>query len=149
MAKLYAWIVGRDPRQLEFDFGLWTRKIVRDLIRREFRVKLSEVQVGRLLARMGLSPQRPLYRAYQQNPELAEEWKKVIYPRIRQLAAEEDASIFFEDEASVRTDHHAGTTWAPSARRRWSPRTGSVKLLKWSRRSPRKASCVSGCMRAA
>ena len=72
MAKLYAWIVGRDPRQLEFDFGLWTRKIVRDLIRREFRVKLSEVQVGRLLAKMGLSPQRPLYRAYQQNPELVE-----------------------------------------------------------------------------
>ena len=51
MAKLYAWIVGRDPRQLEFDFGLWTRKIVRDLIRREFRVKLSEVQVGRLRPR--------------------------------------------------------------------------------------------------
>ena len=79
MAKLYAWIVGRDPRQLEFDFGLWTRKIVRDLIRREFRVKLSklsEVQVGRLLAKMGLSPQRPLYRAYQQNPELVEEWKR-------------------------------------------------------------------------
>ena len=130
MAKLYAWIVGRDPRQLEFDFGLWTRKIVRDLIRREFRVKLSEVQVGRLLAKMGLSPQRPLYRAYQQNPELVEEWKRVIYPRIRRLAAEEGASIFFQDEASVRTDHHAGTTWAPVGQTPVVTKTGERKAIK-------------------
>jgi transposase len=130
MAKLYAWIVGRDPRQLEFDFGLWTRKIVRDLIRREFRVKLSEVQVGRLLAKMGLSPQRPLYRAYQQNPELVEEWKRVIYPRIRRLAAEEGASIFFQDEASVRTDHHAGTTWAPVGQTPVVAKTGERKAVK-------------------
>jgi transposase len=113
LSKLYAIITGSDPRQLQFDFGLWTRKIIRDLIRREFGVKFSEVQIGRLLKKMGLSPQRPLYRAYQQDPERVAEWKKSIYPKIRKLAAEEGASIFFEDEASVRTDHHAGTTWAP------------------------------------
>ena len=114
LSKLYAIITGSDPRQLQFDFGLWTRKIIRELIRREFGVKLSEVQVGRLLKKMGLSPQRPLYRAYQQDPERVAEWKKSVYPRIRKLAAEEGASIFFADEASIRTDHHAGTTWAPA-----------------------------------
>ena len=114
LSKLYAIITGSDPRQLQFDFGLWTRKIIRELIRREFGVKLSEVQVGRLLNKIGLSPQRPLYRAYQQDPERVEEWKKSIYPKIRKLAAEEGASIFFEDEASIRADHHAGTTWAPA-----------------------------------
>ena len=113
LSKLYAIITGSDPRQLEFDFGLWTRKIIRELIRREFGVKLSDVQVGRLLNKIGLSPQRPLYRAYQQDPERVEEWKKSAYPKIRKLAAEEGASIFFADEASIRTDHHAGTTWAP------------------------------------
>jgi transposase len=77
-------------------------------------VKFSEVQVGRILTKMGLSPQRPLYRAYQQDPERVAEWKKSIYPKIRKLAAEEGASIFFEDEAGVRTYHHAGTTWAPA-----------------------------------
>src|SRR5512135_828975 len=107
VSQLYAIITRCDPRQLQFDFGLWTGKIMRDLIWQQFGVKFSEVQVGRLLKKMGLSPQRPLYRAWQQNPELVEEWKKVIYPRIRRLASEEGASIFFEDEASVRTDHHA------------------------------------------
>jgi transposase len=113
MSELYAIITGCDPRQLQFDFGLWTRKIIRDLIRKQFGVKFSEVQVGRLLKKMGLSAQRPLYRAYQQDPERVAEWKKAVYPEIRRLAAEEGASIFFEDEASVRTDHHAGTTWGP------------------------------------
>ena len=113
LSKLHALIAGNDPRQLEFDFGLWTRKIIRDLIRREFGVKFSEVQVGRLMKRLGFSPQKPLYRAYQQDPERVEEWRKVVYPKIRRLAADEGASIFFEDEAGIRTDHHAGTTWAP------------------------------------
>ena len=130
MSKLYAIIAGSDPRQFQFDFGLWTRKIIRDLIRREFGVKFSEVQVGRLLTKMGMSPQRPLYRAYQQNPELVEEWKKVIYPKIRKLAAEEDASIFFADEASVRTDHHAGTTWAPVGQTPVVIKTGERKAIK-------------------
>jgi DDE superfamily endonuclease len=62
---------------------------------------------------MRLSPQRPLYLAYQRDPERVEEWKKSVYPRIRKLAADEEASVFFADEASIRTDHHAGTTWAP------------------------------------
>jgi len=129
LSKLYAIITGSDPRQLEFDFGLWTRKIIRELIRREFGVKLSEVQVGRLLNKIGLSPQRPLYRAYQQDPERVEEWKKSAYPRIRKLAAEEGASIFFADEASIRTDHHAGTTWAPAGQTPVVVTTGERKSV--------------------
>ncbi len=49
--------------------------MVGELIRREFAVRLSEVSVGRLLRKLGLSPQRPLYRAYQQNPEAVARWK--------------------------------------------------------------------------
>jgi transposase len=129
MSQLYAIVTGCDPRQLEFDFGLWTRKIIRDLIRREFGVKFSEVQVGRLLKKMGLSAQRPLYRAYQRNPELVEEWKKVIYPKIRRLASEEGASIFFEDEAGLRTDHHAGTTWGAVGQTPVVVKTGERKSI--------------------
>jgi len=129
MSRLYAMVTGCDPRQLQFDFGLWTRKIIRDLIRREFGVKFSEVQVGRLLKKMGLSAQRPLYRAYQRDPERVEEWKKVIYPKIRRLAADEGASIFFEDEAGLRTDHHAGTTWGPVGQTPVVVKTGERKSI--------------------
>ena len=83
LARLYALIAGQDPRQLQFEFALWIREMVREVIRREFRVALSVVSVGRLLRKLGLSPQRPLHRAYQQDPEAVQRWKKEAYPAIR------------------------------------------------------------------
>src|SRR4051794_30496223 len=68
MRRLYSLIAGADPRQLEFGFALWTRDMVRTLIRREFKVSLSAVSVGRLLRTLGLSPQRPLWRGPQGGP---------------------------------------------------------------------------------
>ena len=80
---IFAFIEGSNPKQMQLDSGeLWTRKIVQELIRREFGVELSIVQVGRILNEIGLSPQKPLYRSYKQKPELVEEWKRVIYPEI-------------------------------------------------------------------
>jgi transposase len=116
LQRLSTMVVGNDPRQLQFVFALWTRAMVRELIRREFGVRLSEVSVGRLLRKLGLSPQRPLYRAYQQNPEAVARWKAETYPRLRAQAAEVGATIYFADEAGVRSDYHAGTTWAPVGR---------------------------------
>src|SRR5215203_6614661 len=113
LARLYGLVVSNDPRQLRFAFALWTRAMVRELIGREFGVRLSEVSVGRLLRKLGLSPQRPLYRAYQQNPEAVARWKAETYPQLRAQAAEVGATIYFTDEAGVRSDYHAGTTWAP------------------------------------
>ena len=113
MRKLWTLIVGTDPRQLQFDFALWTCDMVRELIRREFGVGLSAVSVGRLLAKMGMSPQRPLWRAYQQDPGAVQRWKEQEYPAIAVAAAAAGATIYFADEAGIRSDHHAGTTWAP------------------------------------
>jgi transposase len=87
--------------------------MVRELIAREFGVRLSEVSVGRLLRKLGLSPQRPLYRAYQQNPQAVARWKAEEYPAIREQAAQVGATIYFAAEAGVRSDYQAGTTWAP------------------------------------
>jgi transposase len=86
MRRLYTLIVGTDPRQLEFEFALWTRELVRALIRREFRVSLSAVSVGRLLRTLGLSPQRPLWRAWQADPEAVARWKDEQFPAIRARA---------------------------------------------------------------
>jgi transposase len=116
IARLYALIVGQDPRQLQFEFALWTRDMVRQVIRREFKVALSVVSVGRLLRKMGLSPQRPLHRAYEQNPEAVQKWKSETYPAIRAEADAAGATIYFADEAGIRSDYHSGTTWAPIGR---------------------------------
>ncbi len=103
-----------DPRQFQFPFALWTRRIVRDLLRRERGVRVSGVTVGRAMRKLGLSPQRPLRRAWQQNPEAVDQWKRQVYPEIRRRTQAEGARIYFADEAGMRSDYHAGTTWAPA-----------------------------------
>ena len=113
MAKLAKIIRQRNPMQLKFEYALWTLAMIRQLILKQFDVRLSEVSVGRLMKRLGFSPQRPLYRAWQQNPELVESWRETEYPKIARRAKLEDAVIFFADEAGIRSDHHAGTSWAP------------------------------------
>jgi transposase len=113
MSQLYRLIVGNDPRQLSFGFALWTREMVQELIFRQFAIRLSKPSIGKVLARMGMSPQRPLYHAYERDPEKVRTWKEETFPKIQADAKKEGAAIFFADEASVRTDYHAGTTWAP------------------------------------
>jgi len=113
LEKLARIITEKNPRQLKFEFALWTRAMVRKLIMDEFGVILSESQVGRLLHKMGMSPQKPLYRAWQRDPERVQRWLDEQFPAIQKLAKKEKAQIFFGDEAGVRSDYHRGTTWAP------------------------------------
>lgn len=108
---VYDTVTMKSPLQLRFTFALWTSKMIGQLIRQKFGVTLSKASVCRLLGQLGLTPQRPLWRAYQQRPEQVERWLKEEYPGIRALARRENARIFFGDEAGVRSTHHAGTTW--------------------------------------
>ena len=62
------WIIGKDPRQYGFEFGLWTRQIVAALIAEKFGVTLGLTAVGRLLASLEITPQKPLRRAYERDP---------------------------------------------------------------------------------
>lgn len=113
LGELYALVAGNDPRQLQFEFALWTREMVRELIKRRFGVSLAVTSVGRILRGLGMSAQKPLWRAYQADPEAVERWKREEYPDIAKLAKKRKATIYFADEASVRSDYHRGTTWAP------------------------------------
>src|SRR4029077_7656214 len=72
----------------------------------------NNLPVYGLFGHPSFSPQRPLYRAWQQNKALVESWRDKEYPEIAKRAKREGAVIFFADEAGIRSNHHAGTTWA-------------------------------------
>jgi len=111
-ALVFRWINGRDPRQYGMDFGLWTRLIVASLIEEKFNVKLGLTAVGALLARLGLTPQKPLQRAYQRDPEAIEAWQRETFPAIAKLAKKQGGEVYFWDESGFRADTVHGKTWA-------------------------------------
>ena len=65
-----------------------------------------------MLNQLGLTPQKPIWRAYQQQPKAVQKWLDEEYPKIRRMAKQSKGLIFFADEAGIRSEHHAGTTWA-------------------------------------
>ena len=108
---VYDTVTLKNPLQLKFHFALWTSSMIGELIHKRFGVRLSRSSVCRLLGQMGLSAQRPLWRAYQQDPEAVRRWTQEEYPAIRRRARKIGAEIYFGDEAGVRSDFHSGTTW--------------------------------------
>lgn len=111
--RVFRWINGRDPRQYGFDFGLWTRRIVAALIAQKLGLSLGVTAVGRLLAELEITPQKPLRRAYERDPVAIRRWKTQTYPRLKARAKQRGAEIYFLDETGVRSDHVLGRTWAP------------------------------------
>ena len=120
------------PDQLRFEFGLWTLRIIGQLIERQFNMTLSLPTLGKVMKRLGFTPQRPLYRAYEQDASLVQRWHTDEFPRLQARAKARGALIMFADEAGMRSDYHAGTTWGPRGRTPVVRATGqrvSVQML--------------------
>ena len=105
------WIVGKDPRQYGFDYGLWTRRIVQCLIEKKFGIVVGLTAVGRMLAGLEITPQKPLRRAYERDPQAIQEWWDDRYPKLRRRAKKHGAKIYFLDEAGFRSDPVLGRTY--------------------------------------
>jgi transposase len=80
--------------------------------------------VQKLLARWNFTPQKPAYRAYEQDPAEVRRWRKSQYPVIRQKASKQRGIIFWLDETGMRSQHQAGTTYAPKGRTPVVEKTG-------------------------
>ena len=111
-SQVFRWVNGKNPMQYGFDFALWTRAIVRALILQKFKIRLSVTSVGSLLAELNLTPQKPLQRAYQRDPEAIERWQRNTFPAIAKQAQRDGAEIYFWDESGFRADAVHGKTWA-------------------------------------
>src|SRR5437867_2502369 len=86
-------IISKTPDGLNLPFGLWTCRTVQMLIEQQFNIQLCERQVGRYLKEWGFSPQKPIYKAYEQDDKEVEEWLEREYPRIKRKAKREGAVI--------------------------------------------------------
>lgn len=120
------------PDQLKFSFGLWTLRLIGELIHRQFGFTLSKPTLIKTMRNLGFTAQRPLHRAFEQDAALVQAWHDERLPQLKARAKKLGATLMFADEAGMRSDHHAGTTWAPMGRTPIVRSTGqrvSVQML--------------------
>ncbi len=123
-ATVVRMVLGSCPDQLRLPFALWTREAVALLIARRYGIELSLSTIGRYLRHWGLSPQKPMRRAFEKDPAAVRHWLASEYPEIAARAKAEKAGIWWGDEMGVRSDHQTGTSWGRVGQTPVIPGTG-------------------------
>ena len=101
------------PNQLKLAFALWTRVAIQQLIMQLWSIDMPIRTVGEYLRRWGFTPQKPLRKAYKQNPKAVKAWLKEDYPEIAKRAKKEKAEIHWGDETGLCNDSYHGRSYAP------------------------------------
>ena len=120
------------PDQMKLPFALWTRVAVQQLIKQFWSIDMPIRTVGEYLKRWGFTPQKPLRRAYKQNPKAVGKWLNDQYPAIAERAKKEKAEIHWGDETGLCNDSYHGRSFAPRGQTpaiRLHPRCKRVNLI--------------------
>ena len=72
---------------------------------------LHKTTVARLLARLGLSPQRPVRRAFTRDDETCRRWAETEFPAVVRQMQQRQSTLLFEDETGVHEDGPVARTW--------------------------------------
>jgi transposase len=123
-AQIAKTVIDRHPEQLKLPFYLWTRKAVAELIEQRFTIRLSVWTIGRYLKGWGFTPQKPIRKAFERNPEQVRRWLQEEYPAMSKRAKKERALIYWGDEMGVRSDHAAGRCYGRRGNTPVIPGTG-------------------------
>jgi transposase len=115
-AEVRGLIRRRTPDELGLPFALWSRAAVRALIARRCGVALAVRTVGKYLARWGFTAQKPIRRAYEQDPAAVRRWLRRDYPAIVAQAKRARGVVAWGDETGLRSDDVRGRSYAPRGR---------------------------------
>ena len=109
-------IIDKTPDQIKLAYALWTRKAVMELIKQETGIDMPVRSVGEYLKRLGFTPQKPVKKAYEQNPKAMQRRLDDEYPSIKSRAKKENAEIYWGDETGTRNDSQHERSYAPKGK---------------------------------
>ncbi len=125
MQMILATLRDKSPDQLQFEFACRSLQIVRPWILDQFPVQLSLSTVRRILRRLGLTPQRPQFRASLQNAAAVRTRIAATYPALAQRTQEQGALLLWAAEAGRTAHDHRGTPWGCRGRTPLVQQTGA------------------------
>ena len=109
-------IIDKMPDQLKLPYALWTRKAIRDLIKRTYSINIAIRTMGDYLKSWGFTPQKPKKKAYEQNSKSVNKWLEDEYPKIKKQAKKENAEIHWADETGIKNTSQYGRSYAPKGK---------------------------------
>ena len=109
-------IIDKMPDQLKLPYALWTRKAIRDLIKRTYNINIAIRTMGDYLKSWGFTPQKPKKKAYEQNSKSVNKWLEEEYPKIKRQAQKENAEIHWTDETGIKNTSQYGRSYAPKGK---------------------------------
>jgi transposase len=109
-------LIDKTPDQLKLPFALWTRDAVRLVIKQEYRVELPLRTITDYLKRWGFTPQKPVKRAYEQDPKKLARWLETDYPEIAAHAKRQKAEIHWGDETGIQNDAYHAKGFSPKGK---------------------------------
>lgn len=80
--------------------------------------------MARLLKSWGFTPQKPVFRAYEQSPREVQKWLQLEYPRIKRMAQKQRGLVLWLDELGLRSQHQTGKSFAPKGKTPVLKKTG-------------------------
>ena len=138
------------PDQLKLPFALWNRRAIQALIREQFDIDMPTRTINHYLKRWGFTPQRPIKRAYEQNPKKVRKWLTKTYPTIKERAENEDTEIHWGDETGISNDCNYGRSYAPKGKtpvvRRNAKRFSTSMISSITRQGKVRFMCYQGTM---
>jgi transposase len=106
-------IIDKTPEQVKMSFALWTRQAICELIKRKYRIEVSQRSMTNYLKKWGFTCQRPTKKAYSQDDIKVNRFMKEEYPAIRKRAAGEKAEIYWGDETGVSNQEYYQRGFSP------------------------------------
>jgi transposase len=107
-------IIG-EPLHFGINLSGWTRQAVKELIKQRFLIDVAVRTVGDYLKRWNFTPQRPINKAYQQDPEQVQQWLDE-FEVIKIYAAKNGYPIYFADESGINTENLKIKSYAPKGK---------------------------------
>jgi len=121
---IYQTVCERHPDEEGLPFSLWTREAIQKLIFKKYGIQAALRTMTDYLKRWGMTPQKPVAKAYEQKPESVRRWLEEEYPQIKARAKKEKGLIFWEDEMGLRSDHVSGRSFSPKGKTPVLEKTG-------------------------
>lgn len=104
-------IMEHSPQQMNLPYALWNQNAVAALIAVEFQIIVSRWTVARCFARCGFTLQKPVRKAYEQDPLAVMRWLRHQYPVIAGKAKKHRELLFWGDEVGFRSFDTAGRSY--------------------------------------